>query len=311
MANKRLLITGGTGFIGRNLAIRALKNGYDVTSLSRSAPSTGEQIPEVSYIYADVANKDQLSDQLSSNCFEYVVNLSGNIDHKPLENGGQKIYDVHAGGVCNLVDLLNRDSLKKFIQIGSSDEYGNQPAPQHEGLQESPISPYSSGKVASTQFLQKLHASEKFPVVVLRFFLVYGPEQSSERFFPQIIKGCLESKHFPASAGTQLRDFCFIDDISRGILLALDTTDDVDGEVINLASGEPISIRDTIEKVQRTVGSGTPRYGEIPFRKGENKALVADITKAKALLNWNPIISIDEGIRRTVDAYRSPICNGT
>ena len=308
---KQLLITGGTGFIGSSLAMQATKNGYCVTSLSRSAPSEDKMIDGVSYICADVSDYSQLSEILSSNCFEYVVNLSGDIDHSPIEKGGKKIYDVHAGSVENLVRLLNRDTLKKFIQIGSSDEYGNHPAPQHEGLQESPISPYSAGKTASTQLLQKLHASEKFPVVVLRFFLVYGPKQSSERFLPQIIQGCLENKQFPTSKGTQLRDFCYIDDIVDGILFALETTENVDGEVINLASGEPISIRDMIEKVQKTVGSGIPKYGEIPLREGENQALVADVSKAKELLNWNPTISIDEGIRRTVDAHQSPLCNGT
>jgi len=307
---KQLLITGGTGFIGSSLAMHATKNGYCVTSLSRSAPSKDEMIDDVKYIHVDVSDYAQLSEQLSQNCFEYVVNLSGDIDHSPFEKGGKKVYDVHAGGVENLVALLNRDTLKKFVQIGSSDEYGNHPAPQHERLEESPISPYSAGKVASTKLLQKLHATENFPVVILRLFLVYGPRQSNKRFLPQIIKGCLENKHFPASEGSQLRDFCFINDVVAGILLALESTD-VDGEVFNLASGDPISIHDMIEKVQQYIGLGTPNYGEVPFRKGENQALVADITKAKELLNWSPTTSTDDGIRKTVNAYRSSLCNGT
>jgi glycosyltransferase involved in cell wall biosynthesis len=101
-----------------------------------------------------------------------------------------------------------------------------------------------------------------------------------------------------------LRDFCFINDVVAGILLALESTD-VDGEVFNLASGDPISIHDMIEKVQQCIGSGTPNYGEVPFRKDENQALVADITKAKELLNWSPTTPVDEGIRKTINAYRS------
>lgn len=308
---KQLLITGGTGFIGRNLAFHAMKNGYEVTSLSRSAPKDGARIPDVKYLYADVSNIEQLSEQLMPTRFEYIVNLSGNIDHSPFDKGGKSIYDAHAEGVRNLVNVLHRDALKKFVQIGSSDEYGDQQHPQHEKLQEAPFSPYSAGKAASTQFLQKLYSSENFPVVILRFFLVFGPNQSIERFIPQIITGCLEDKEFPASNGTQLRDFCYVDDIVDGILLALASAEDTDGEVINLASGDPISIREMIEKIQLMIGSGTPRFGEIPFRDGENQALVADIMKAKELLNWNPTTSIDEGIRKTVDSYRSSLCNDT
>jgi len=308
---KQLLITGGTGFIGRNLAFHALKNGYEVTSLSRSAPKDELHISDVKYLYADVSNLEQLTEQLLPTRFEYVVNLSGDIDHSPFDKGGKNIYDAHAGGVRNLINVLHRDALKKFVQIGSSDEYGNQQYPQHEGLQEAPFSPYSEGKAASTQFLQKLYVSEKFPVVILRFFLVYGPNQSIERFIPQIITGCLEDKEFPVSKGTQLRDFCYVHDIVDGILLALASEESTNGEVINLASGASISIREMIEKIQHMIGSGTPRFGEIPFREGENKGLVADISKAKKLLNWNPTTSIDEGIRKTVDSYRSSLCNDT
>ena len=306
---KQLLITGGTGFIGSSLAIQAIKNGYSVTSLSRSVPE--EKIEDVAYIYADVSDTAQLSEQLSKNQFEFVVNLSGDINHSPTDRGGDYIYDVHAGGVQNLIDTLDCGVLKNFIQIGSSDEYGNQPAPQHEELEESPFSPYSKGKATATQYLQKLHATENFPAIVLRLFLVYGPSQSSQRFLPQIIKGCLEDIQFPTSVGTQLRDFCYIDDIVNGILLALESTEEVNGEVINLASGHAISIREMIEKVQQTVGFGSPRFGELPFREGENQALVADISKAKELLNWSPTVMIDEGICRTIDSYKSSIRNGT
>jgi nucleoside-diphosphate-sugar epimerase len=305
---KRLLITGGTGFIGSSLAIQAIKNGYSVTSLSRSVPE--EKIEDVTYIYADVSDNTQLLEKLSVHQFEYVVNLSGDINHSPADKGGNYIYDVHARGVHNLIDTLDCGVLKKFIQIGSSDEYGNQPAPQHEELEASPFSPYSEGKASATQYLQKRYETENFPVIVLRLFLVYGPAQSPKRFLPQIIKGCLENKQFPASEGRQLRDFCYVEDIVNGILISLETAEEVDGEVINLASGDPISIREMIEKVQRTVGSGMPSYGEIPFREGENQALVADISKAIELLNWKPEISIDDGVLRTVEAYKNSLCHG-
>ena len=121
----------------------------------------------------------------------------------------------------------------------------------------------------------------------MRLFLTYGPGQDNKRFFPQIIQGCLSGDPFPTSAGEQLRDFCYVDDIAQGILTAL-TNEQVNGEIINLASGNPVAIRDAIELIQTTLGKGTPEFGKVPYRAGENMALYADVSKAKKILGWEP-----------------------
>ena len=130
-----------------------------------------------------------------------------------------------------------------------------------------------------------LYRTERFPVVILRLFLVYGPGQDSSRFLPQIIKGCFSGKEFETSLGEQLRDFCYIDDITDGILKTL-KCNDVNGEVINLASGDPVSIRSVIEKVRNYIGKGRPIFGKIAYRPGENMKLYADTSKAESLLKW-------------------------
>jgi nucleoside-diphosphate-sugar epimerase len=147
-----------------------------------------------------------------------------------------------------------------------------------------------------------LHRTQGFPAVILRLFLTYGPGQDNRRFFPQIIQGCLLDDPFPTSAGDQLRDFCYVDDIAQGILAAL-TNDQVDGEIINLASGSPVAIRDAIELIQKTLGRGVPEFGKVPYRVGENMALYADISKANRILDWKPLVTLEEGIERTIDEY--------
>ena len=122
------------------------------------------------------------------------------------------MIDAHFRGLQNILEVLPRSRLKRFVQIGSSDEYGDAAAPQHEKLREAPISPYSLAKVACTHFLQMLHRTENFPGVTLRLFLTYGPGQDSKRFLPQIIRGCLDDRAFPASEGEQIRDFCNVHD---------------------------------------------------------------------------------------------------
>ena len=171
-------------------------------------------------------------------------------------------------------------------------------------MRESPISPYSLGKVASTQFLQMLNRTEGFPAVILRLFLVYGPSQDHKRFLPQVIRGCTSGKSFPTSLGEQLRDFCYVDDVTRGILTAL-MQDDINGEVINIASGIPVTIRKVTETVKVLIGQGDPLFGQIPYRTGENMALYADISKANNLLEWKPEITLEDGILRTINFHRT------
>jgi nucleoside-diphosphate-sugar epimerase len=306
LVSERLLIVGGTGFIGSNLALNAIKLGYSTVVLSLNKSDVEKNIESVKYIHADITNLIQLQKQLIDSKFEYIVNLSGYIDHCTFLEGGFQILNSHFGGVQNLLKTVDWSVLKRFVQIGSSDEYGNLPAPQSEDMREKPISPYSLGKLASTQLLQMLYRTEGLPTVTLRLFLVYGSGQDDRRFLPQIIKGCLSGVNFPTSAGKQLRDFCYVDDITDGILMAL-TNDRVNGKVINLASGMPVAIRKVVEQVQKTVGQGVPEFGEVPYRVGENMALYADISKVKELLGWKPLITLEQGIEKTVEGYRRGI----
>ena len=149
-----------------------------------------------------------------------------------------------------------------------------------------------------------LHRTENLPVIVLRLFLVYGEGQSEERFIPQVIKGCLENKTFPVSEGTQIRDFCYVDDVIDGIIASLQSKEAL-GNIINIASGKPVEVKSVINTVLKLVGGGKPQFGLIPFRKDENMSLYADINKAKKLLDWQPKVNISEGLSRTIKFYKS------
>jgi nucleoside-diphosphate-sugar epimerase len=295
----QLLVVGGAGFIGQHVVKKALGKGFNITVLSKNDHNTIDKLDGVTYLTADIRHKVSLLTILEDKVFEYVINLGGYVDHANYSSGGDEVYDVHFNGVRNLVDCLDKSKIKGFVQIGSSDEYGNNPAPQFETQREAPISPYSCAKVASTYFLQTLFKTEKFPAVVLRPFLVYGPGQGEERFIPQIIKGCMSNQKFPASKGEQLRDFCFIDDFVRAVFSALDN-DDVHGDVINISSGKPISIKNIVDMIVDIIGFGQPQFGQIAYRDGENMTLYANIDKAEKLLGWRPSISLQKGLEETI-----------
>jgi len=299
-----ILIVGGTGFVGKNLLHVVRNLGWKCTVLSLRNPKKCEK--NVDYIQVNLTNMTLTKSLLADRIFDYVVNLSGYIDHSSYFDKGKAVIDTHFNGLQNLVNSLDRSNLKCFVQIGSSDEYGNVSAPQSEYMRESPISPYSFSKVCATHLLQMLHKTENFPSVVLRLFLVYGEGQNDQRFLPQIISGCINDLNFPVSDGMQLRDFCHVEDISHGIIAAL-TSDKGRGEVINLASGAPVTVREVITKVRSIIGLGKPIFGEIPYRTGENMSLYADVSKAYQTLRWASAIDLDKGLERTVNYYQN-IC---
>jgi nucleoside-diphosphate-sugar epimerase len=303
MTAPRLLVVGGSGFIGRHVVSRGVHEGWHVTSLGVREHDVAEHVPGATYVVADLTQPEALR-ALAGSPFDYVVNLGGYIDHALFSRGGRGLIASHFDGLLNLLQGLDRSAIKRFVQIGSSDEYGDAPAPQHEGLRESPISPYSLAKVAATQFLQMLHRTENFPAVVLRLFLTYGPGQDWRRFLPQIIEGCLSDRSFPVSEGGQLRDFCYVVDVVDAIFMCFEQSA-INGRVLNIASGSPVRIRDVIAETVRLVGAGHPQFGQVAYRPGENLALYADVELAKRCLGWAPKVSLAEGLRMTIESVKS------
>jgi nucleoside-diphosphate-sugar epimerase len=297
----KLLIAGGTGFIGLNVAKQALKEGYRVTLLSKKKSQVLKKLKNVEYINVDIRNKKKLFSKLKNKSFNYVINLSGYINHSNQFEGGTGTFNTHFDGGVNLIDCLNRKKLLSFIQIGSSDEYGSNSSPQKESQREDPISLYSCAKVNLTHLLQMMYKTQNFPVTILRLFLVYGPGQKKNRFIPYVIEGCIKKGQFPVSSGTQLKDFCYIDDVVKAILLSLKNKKCL-GEVINIASGKKIYIKKVVNLIVSKIGLGNPIFGKTKLRKLENTKLYADISKAKKLLKWKPVVGLNEGLDLTINS---------
>jgi nucleoside-diphosphate-sugar epimerase len=303
----RILIIGGTGFIGRHLAQKCLHYSSFVTSLGLTN-SIGKEanVKEVEYIQADILDREKLKSALNGRSYDYVFNLGGYIDHTPYFMGGHKVLDAHFIGVTNIINCLDRKKLKGFVQVGSSDEYGSQLAPQNETMRERPFSTYSFSKTASTHFVQMLHLSEGFPGVVIRLFLTYGPGQDEKRFLPQIVIACLKDESFETTEGRQLRDFCYVDDVVDGLIKSA-VTPQAKGHIFNIASGKPVRIRDMIDEIVGIIGKGSPILGARLYREGEHMELFADINLAKDLLRWKPRITQKDGLTRTIDYYKGVV----
>lgn len=298
--NKKILITGGTGFIGYHLSKKCLSLGWSVTSLSSQKPNKKKKLQKVKYLKIDITNKYRLSKIKKD--FDYIVNLAGYVDH----SNKKKTLESHFIGCKNLASIFINKKIKKFIQIGSSIEYGKLKSPQIENKKnlQSTYSVYGRAKLLSTKFLIDLNKKNNFPSTIIRLYLVYGPKQDINRVIPITIKNALEDKKFDCSKGLQYRDFIYIDDVVTAILKILKNKK-TNGEIINIGSGMPLRIRDLIKKICFIVGSGKPIFGKIKMRKDEIKALYPNIKKAKRILNWKPKISLNDGLKKTIQYYKN------
>jgi len=296
---KKILITGGTGFIGYHLAKKCLKLNWSVTSLSTKNPTKIRKLKKIKYLISDISKKSDLKKIININ-YDYVVNLAGYVDH----SRKKKTLYSHYNGCRNISEIFLRKKIKKFIQIGSSIEYGRNLSPQKENLNNTKtFSIYGKAKLMSTNYLLSLYKKYSFPVSVLRLYLVYGPYQDRNRVIPIVIDNALKSKEFDCSLGTQFRDFVYIDDVVNGIIKSLKTKKN-NGQIINLGSGKPIMIKDVILKICKIIGSGKPQFGRIKFRKDEIKNLYPSIVKAKKILNWRPKVKINFGLKKTINFYK-------
>ena len=300
---KKILITGGTGFIGYHLAKKCVRMGWEVTSFSKKKPKPIRTLKEVNYLFGDLTKKKDL--KVLKKKFDYIVNAAGVVDH----SSNPKVYKAHYLGCKNLANFFLKKKIKLFLQVGSCVEYGPQKSPQKEDYKpkiNDLKSMYSKGKLAASKYLMELYDKYRFPVIIFRLYLNYGPNQDFNRFLPVIIDGCIRGKKFPCSSGIQYRSFTFVDDLVRAMVIALKKTH-LSGNVFNIGNNKPVKIKRIVQYIKRYVKKGTPLYGKIKFRKDEIKHLYPNISKAKLLLNWQPKVSFSKGLSRTINYYKSNI----
>ena len=176
MTKKKILITGGTGFIGYHLAKRCLSLNWSITSVSSKKPTNNRRLKNVRYVICDITKKKDLVDKVHKN-FDYVVNLAGHVDH----SNKKKTLNSHYNGCKNLSYLFLNSKIKKFIQIGTCIEYGKKKSPHNELMKCNPISIYAKSKYLSSKYLLDLNKNNNFPAVIFRLYQAYGGKQDNNR----------------------------------------------------------------------------------------------------------------------------------
>ncbi len=275
------------------------KKNYIIYIISKNVKKN--KIDNLNFLKIDITKKKD-REKLKSLKFNYIVNFGGYINHAEFDHiDATDILNVHFFSFINLLSEINLSNIKHIIQIGSSDEYGFAKSPQSEKSSEIPFSPYGLSKKFLSDYLISYYKQKKIPITIVRLFLVYGPGQKKNRMIPQVICNSLNKKSFPVSLGNQIRDFCYIDDVTEALSLILGNKKTF-GEILNVASGKPIKIKEVIKLINKKIGTGKPIFGKLRSKK-ENKSLYANINKIQKLTNWKPKTNLEEGLKKTIKFY--------
>ncbi len=304
---KKVLVTGGSGFIASHLCHQLINNCSElfVTTKYNSVIDNIRLVDiwgDLHPLEIDLRNADALK-ILESVRPDIIYHFAAyNHVGDSFLNVSEAI-DSNSKGSVNLLEAY--DGFEKFVYISSSEVYGYQESvPFSEEMTPHPISPYSIGKYAGELYARMKQHVFDLPIVVIRPFNAFGPYQSERAIIPEIISKCLSDVDIATTPGDQTREFNFIDNLVDGFLLAAAEPKAI-GEVINIGSGEEISIRDLVMKIHTLSESESDlKIGTLEYRPTEIWRMFADNRKAKEILGWEPKISFEEGLSKTIQWFR-------
>ncbi len=309
---QKYLLTGGAGFIGSKTVEKLLDNGDGVVCIdnlnsyydTRLKKHRLEQFAgnkDFIFIKGDIENKVFLKSVFKRFKFSAIINLAARAGVRYSMINPDVYMSTNAQGTLNLLECARQHKIEKFVLASTSSLYAGQKMPFSEALAvNTPISPYAASKKGAEVMCYAYHYLYAIDVTIVRYFTVYGPagrpDMSVFRFISQIDSGKPIDVY---GDGKQTRDFTYVDDIARGTIKA---TKKVGFEVINLGGNKPYELIYMIKLIEKYLNKKA-KIKYLPFNKSDIKATWADISKAGRLLNWKPEVSLDEGMKRTVEWY--------
>ena len=309
----RILVTGGTGFIGSHLVEALVARGLRVRVLDnmssgklKNLRSVRGSVEVVKGECANYATARRAVRRVDCVFHEAAMPSVARSVKEPLAS-----HRANATATITMLEAARDAGVERFIYAGSSSVYGESPElPKRESMTPMPLSPYAAGKLAGEHYVRMFHELYGMKTLTLRYFNVFGPRQAIGSPYSGVI-GLFATALLDGSMpviygdGRQSRDFTYVDNVVQANLLAMETPR-AKGQGLNVAMGERIDLRQMLRSVARTIGVA-PRSVRKPARAGDVKHSVADVTLARRVLGYEPQVNFETGLTRTVDWYRSEV----
>lgn len=313
MSKNLYLVTGGAGFIGSHIVEYLVKKGCMVRVIDNFTTGKRENLSHVrgsiELIEGDIRDYDMLMRAVCDvDCIFHqaaITSVARSWDD-PIQT-----FDVNSTGTLKLIMAASKSSVKKIIYASSSSVYGDTPVlPKSEDYSPKPLSPYALSKLMGEEKLRIFGQSTGINIIVLRYFNVYGPRQDASSPYAAVIPKFIDAilrKQSPIiyGDGEQTRDFTYIEDVVRANILAMESN--IEGFfVMNIGTGINISINELFRKICEITGSYlVPEYK--PPRTGDVKHSRADIQKALKIIGYKPGVSLENGLKMTVEYFKKKI----
>lgn len=303
MSGERVLVTGGSGFIGSALVEELVRRGADVTCVllpPDPAAHLAEVRQEIRICRADLADLEAVRDAVKAARPEAVFHLAA-AGVADVQVDPALAVRVNVEGTLNLLNAL-QGNYRAFVNTGTCHEYGGNEPPFREDQDPRPELPYAITKTAAWHFCNRYHRTAGWPIVTLRPFSVYGPRQAPNAFIPACIHAAQVGRDFDMTLGEQTRDCVYVDDIVEGFILAA-TVPEAIGGTFNLCTSREVPLYRIAQVIVEQMGHPIAIHrGELPYRGGEIWRLFGDNGRAREILGWAPRVSLEEGLRRTIAA---------
>ena len=313
------LITGGAGFIGSTLSERLIKEGNKVIAIDNFCDFYDTKIKENNVkellknenfkLYRkDIRDRQALKEIFDENNIEIVMHLAAMAGVRPSIENPVLYQEVNCMGTQNILEEMKAHNVKNLVMASSSSVYGNcKEVPFREDMiVDFAISPYAATKKANEVMTHVYHKLFNMNVIMLRFFTVYGPKQRPDLAINKFTRLMLEDKEIPMFGdGSTSRDYTYVDDIVDGIIKSCEYTMNNENvyEILNLGNSSPVSLKEMINTIGKAVGV-EPKINQLPMQPGDVERTYADVSKAKALIDYEPKTSFEQGIQNFVNWYK-------
>jgi UDP-glucose 4-epimerase len=294
LAKGKVLVTGGAGFVGREVVRQLLRKGYEVTVLDTVEKPTDFKM--VKYIKGDIQNAAKCV--MATAGKDYVIHLAAKTRIPDSFIDPDTYFDINVTGTRNILTAAHAVGIRKFVYASSSSIYGNNPIPHKPFHKPDPLNYYAMTKLFGEQLCKQYKNVFGLNYNVLRFFTIYGDEQPSDdnnglmisRFYRMANENTPLTVH---GDGEYRRDYIHVSDVARACIASMESK--VKSEIFNVGTGENFSVNQVVNVLREFFPNLKVENQDKP--KGYATETLADISKAKKLIGWNPTISIENGIR--------------